>query len=72
MYQGRIVFSQLLDFLPKKSFRTCVSLYNGNYQIRSLTAYSGDFDRWFQSIAATLLERNDAGVLLVGSEPVLS
>ena len=39
MYQGRIVFSQLLDFLPKKSFRTCVTRYNGNYRIRSLTCY---------------------------------
>ena len=39
MYQGRIVFSQLLDFLPKKSFRTCVKRYNGNYRIRSLTCY---------------------------------
>jgi hypothetical protein len=39
MYEGRIVFSQLLDFLPKKSFRTCVKRYNGNYRIRSLTCY---------------------------------
>ncbi|RLC18100.1 MAG: hypothetical protein DRI24_03930 [Deltaproteobacteria bacterium] len=27
MHQGRIVFSQLLDFLPKKSFHTCVKRY---------------------------------------------
>lgn len=39
MHQGRIVFSQLLDFLPTKSFRTCVSRYHGNYRIRSLTCY---------------------------------
>ena len=39
MYQGRIVFSQLLDFLPRKSFRTCVKRYKGNYRIRSLTCY---------------------------------
>ena len=39
MHQGRIVFSQLLDFLPKKSFRTCVNRYGGNYRIRSLTCY---------------------------------
>ncbi|MBW1779090.1 MAG: IS4 family transposase [Deltaproteobacteria bacterium] len=39
MYQGRIVFSQLLDFLPRKSFRTCVNRYKGNYRIRSLTCY---------------------------------
>lgn len=39
MYQGRTVFSQVLDFLPQKSFRTCVNRYNGNYRIRSLTCY---------------------------------
>ena len=39
MYEGRIVFSQLLDFLPRKSFRTCVKRYNGNHRIRSLTCY---------------------------------
>ena len=27
MYQGRTVFSQVLDFLPRKSFRTCVNRY---------------------------------------------
>jgi len=32
-------FSQLLDFLPKKSFRTCVKRYKGNYRIRSFTCY---------------------------------
>lgn len=39
MYQGRIVFSQLLDFLPRKSFRTCVKRYNGNHRIRSFSCY---------------------------------
>jgi hypothetical protein len=39
MYEGRIVFSQLLDFLPRKRFRTCVNRYGGNYRIRSLTCY---------------------------------
>ena len=39
MYQGRTVFSQVLDFLPRKSFRTCVKRYNGNYRIRSFTCY---------------------------------
>lgn len=39
MHQGRIIFSQLLDFLPRKSFRSCVNRYHGNYRIRSLTCY---------------------------------
>lgn len=38
-HQGRIVFSQLLDFLPQRSFRICVNRYHGNYRIRSLTCY---------------------------------
>ena len=39
MYQGRTVFSQVLDFLPRKSFRTCVKRYNGNYRIRTFSCY---------------------------------
>ncbi len=39
MYQGRTVFSQVLDFLPRKSFRTCVKRYSGNYRIRSFSCY---------------------------------
>ena len=39
MYQGRTVFSQVLDFLPRKSFRTCVKRYNGNYRVRSFSCY---------------------------------
>jgi hypothetical protein len=39
MHQGRIVFSQLLDFLPKKSLRTCAKRYIGNYRIRSFSCY---------------------------------
>ena len=39
MYQGRTVFSRVLDFLPRKNFRTCVKRYNGNYRIRSFSCY---------------------------------
>lgn len=39
MYEGRTIFSQVLDFLPRKSFRTCVKRYNGNYRIRSFSCY---------------------------------
>ena len=39
MYQGRTVFSQVLDFLPRKSFRTCVKRYNGNFRIRTFSCY---------------------------------
>jgi hypothetical protein len=37
--QGRTVFSQLLDFLPKYEFDQCVRRYRGNHRVRSLPAY---------------------------------
>jgi len=35
MNEGCIVFSQLMDFLPLHSFRTCVRRYRGDYRLRS-------------------------------------
>jgi len=40
MYEGRTVFSQLLDFLPRHSFRRCVDRYRGNYRVRSFTCWN--------------------------------
>ena len=40
MNQGQTIFSQVIDFLPKKKFRQCVERYNGNRCIRSFTCYS--------------------------------
>ncbi len=37
MYQGRTIFSQLMDFLPMHKFRQCVNRYNGNKGIRTFT-----------------------------------
>jgi len=39
MNEGRTVFSQLLDCLPKYEFDKCVSRYGGNFRVRSLPAY---------------------------------
>lgn len=39
MYEGRTVFSQAMDFLPRKQFRKCVDRYGGNYRSRSFTCY---------------------------------
>ncbi|MDB4285584.1 IS4 family transposase [bacterium] len=39
MYQGRIVFSQLMDFLPRYEFDKCVRRYRGNYRARSFSCY---------------------------------
>ena len=39
MNQGQTIFSQIIDFLPKKKFRQCVNRYGGNYRVRSFTCY---------------------------------
>ena len=37
MYSGRLVFSQVMDHLPMKTFRRCVQRYHGNRHIQSFT-----------------------------------
>jgi hypothetical protein len=39
MNQGRTIFSQIIDFLPKYKFRQCVSRYGGNYRVRSFKCF---------------------------------
>ena len=39
MNTGRMVFAQLLDFLPRHEFNRCVRRYRGNFHCRSLSCY---------------------------------
>jgi hypothetical protein len=39
MNEGRTVFAQLLDFLPKYEFDKCVARYHGNFRCRKFPAY---------------------------------
>jgi hypothetical protein len=39
MHQGQPIFSQVIDFLPKKKFRQYVNRYSGKYRVRSFTCY---------------------------------
>ena len=39
MYEGRTVFSQLLDHLPRHTFRRLVKRYRGDYRVRSFTCW---------------------------------
>jgi hypothetical protein len=39
MNQGRTVFAQLMDELPKYQFDKCVRRYGGNHRVRSLPTY---------------------------------
>jgi hypothetical protein len=37
MHQGRIVFSQIMDYLPSRHFKACVNRYRGDHRIRTFT-----------------------------------
>jgi IS4 transposase len=39
MHSGRIIFSQLMSFLPKHEFNKCVHRYRGEYWIRSFSCF---------------------------------
>src|SRR4030042_1185456 len=39
MHSGRIIFSQLMSFLPKHEFNICVRRYRGEYHIRSFSCF---------------------------------
>ena len=39
MNQGKSIFSQIMDFLPKHKFGQCVNRYGGNYRVRSFTCF---------------------------------
>lgn len=39
MYNGQIVFSQLIEFLPKYYFNKYVEKYKGNYRIRTFSCW---------------------------------
>jgi hypothetical protein len=35
MYQGKFVFSQIMDRLPWRRFQTCVERYRGDYNVQT-------------------------------------
>lgn len=39
MNSGKILFSQLMNFLPMYEFRKCVERYDGNYKIKSFSCW---------------------------------
>ena len=53
MSNERTVFSQILDFIPKHQFRTCVDRYNGNYRVKSFSC----FDQYLTMAFAQLTYR---------------
>ena len=39
MYHGKIIFSQLMSYLPKYQFNKCVARYRGNHKVQSFTCW---------------------------------
>ena len=39
MYTGRLLFSQLMDVIPRYKFRKIVAQHNGNYRVRHFTCW---------------------------------
>lgn len=39
MFQGKMIFSQLISFLPKYEFNKCVSRYRGNYKVQTFSCW---------------------------------
>jgi transposase len=39
MHAGRILFSQLIDFLPKRQFDKCVRRYRGNHRVKTFSCF---------------------------------
>jgi hypothetical protein len=37
MYTGKIIFSQIMDFLPMYELRKCINRYQGNYKVKSFS-----------------------------------
>jgi hypothetical protein len=37
MYSGKVVFSQVMEFLPLQIFHQCVDRYDGNYKVKEFT-----------------------------------
>lgn len=37
MYTGKIIFSQVMNYLPIHTFRRCVQLYHGHYKVKSFS-----------------------------------
>ena len=53
MHSGRIVFAQLLDFLPRFEFNKCVRRYRGNRRVRKFSC----FDQFLSMTFAQLTGR---------------
>ncbi len=50
MYDGQMIFSQLIDFIPRYEFRKCVSRYQGNSRVRTFSCWNHYANFWIMPI----------------------
>ena len=53
MNHGRIVFSQIMDYFPRRRFKTCIDRYRGNHRIRTFSC----LDQFYCMVFAQLTGR---------------
>jgi hypothetical protein len=68
MNQGRTVFAQLADQLPRHEFNRCVERYRGNHRIRSMSCWDQYLIMMFAQITGMESLREIALGLQVQSE----
>ena len=39
MHEGKILFAQIVEFLPRRSLSTCIEKYRGNYKVKDFSCY---------------------------------
>ena len=50
MNEGRMIYPQLMAFLPKYSFCRCVNRYQGNYRVCNFFCWDHTADFWIMPI----------------------
>jgi len=50
MYTGKLIFSQIMDFMPLQTFRRCVEKYRGNFKVRKFSCLDQFFCMAFAQI----------------------
>ena len=54
MHVGKLVFSQVMDFVPVRTFRQCVARYHGDFKVKRFSCLDQ-----FQCIYWIRLRRSD-------------
>jgi len=52
MYHGRIVFSQIMDYFPRRRFKSCVNRYQGDRRIKTFTCLDQFYCMTFAQLTA--------------------